>query len=306
MEIYLPIAEISVNWVMVLAMGAAVGFLSGMFGIGGGFLMTPLLIFYGIPPSVAVATQASHMSASAISGVLARFRQRGVDLKMGAVLVVGGLIGAGLGVYIFALLEKLGQIELTISASYVLLLGSIGILMLNESLRALSAARRGESLSVRRPGQHGWIHGLPFKLRFHRSKLYFSVLPPLVLGLTGGILASVLGVGGAFIFIPVMVYLFRMPTAVVVGTSQFQLVLVAAASTLLHAIGDHRVDIVLAFLLIAGGVLGAQFGVRVAEKLRGEQLRLLLALLVLAVALRLAIGLVVTPNNFYSVVSETP
>jgi len=303
MEIYLPIAEISVNWAMILGVGAAVGFLSGMFGVGGGFLMTPILIFYGIPPGIAVATQASHITASSLSGALAHWRRDHVDTKMGWMLVGGGLVGAGLGVYAFAALREIGQIELVIAASYVIMLGSIGAMMLNESLNTL---RSGAPGGRRKPGQHNWIHGLPLKMRFRRSKLYISVVPPLVLGVVGGLLAAVLGVGGAFVLVPAMIYLLRMPTNIVVGTSQFQILFVTAATTVLHALGNQSVDIILALLLILGGVVGVQFGVRAGARLRGEQIRLLLALLVLAVALRLLYGLIATPADLYSLVTGLP
>jgi uncharacterized membrane protein YfcA len=306
MEIYLPIAEMSVNWVMILAMGMAVGFLSGMFGVGGGFLMTPLLIFYGIPPGIAVATQASHITASSVSGALAQWRRNGVDVKMGAVLLAGGVAGAAVGVYVFGLLQRIGQIELVIAISYVLLLGSIGGLMLNESIRTIRAGRAGQAVGVRKFGQHYWIHGLPLKMRFRHSRLYISVIPPVVLGFLVGILTAIMGVGGGFLMIPAMIYLLRMPTNIVIGTSQFQILFVAATATLLHAATNQTVDIVLALLLILGGVIGAQFGVRIAAKLRGEELRALLALLVVAVALRLLIGLVVTPADIYSVATGTP
>jgi uncharacterized membrane protein YfcA len=306
MEIYLPIAEISVNWAMILGMGAAVGFLSGMFGVGGGFLMTPLLVFYGIPPAIAVATQASHITASSLSGVLANWRRQAVDEKMGFLLLAGGLAGSGLGVYVFRLLQELGQIELVVTGSYVVLLGSIGGLMLSESLRAWRAQRSGKALPPTKAHQHSWIHGLPFKMRFRRSKLYISVIPPLVLGVLVGILTAIMGVGGGFILIPAMIYLLRMPTNIVVGTSQFQILFVTAATTVLHATSDQTVDVVLAMLLVLGGVAGVQFGVRIGAQLRGEQLRALLAILVVGVALRLFIGLVISPEDVYSIVAGTP
>jgi uncharacterized membrane protein YfcA len=305
MEVYLPVAELSVNWAMILSMGAAVGFLSGMFGVGGGFLMTPLLVFYGIPPGIAVATQASHITASSLSGALAQWRRQGVDAKMGLMLLAGGLVGSAGGVYVFRILQKLGQIELVVTASYVLLLGSIGGLMLNESVRAMRAARSGAKPLPAKAGQHSWIHGLPFKVRFRRSKLYISVIPPLVLGVLVGILTAIMGVGGGFVMVPAMIYLLRMPTNVVIGTSQFQILFVTAATTVLHATSDQTVDIVLAFLLVVGGVVGVQLGVRVGSQLRGEQLRALLAVLVVAVALRLLIGLITTPNDIYSIVAGT-
>jgi uncharacterized protein len=301
MEIYLPIAEMSVHWLIVLGMGAAVGFLSGMFGIGGGFLLTPLLIFYGIPPGVAVATAASQVTASTFSGAITHWQRRSVDLKMGAVMVVGGLAGTVFGVYGFGVLRRMGQAEITVSASYVILLASVGGIMLNESVRALWAARSGLPTDGRRPGQHNWVHGLPLKMRFRQSRLYISAIPPLILGFIVGMLSAVMGVGGAFLMIPVMIYVFRMPTNVVVGTSMFQVLFITAASTVLHAVDNFTVDIVLAGLLIVGGVIGVQFGVRAADRLRGEQLRLLLALLVLAVALRLLYGLIATPEELYSI-----
>jgi uncharacterized membrane protein YfcA len=306
MELYLPIAEISVNWAVILALGAAVGFMSGMFGVGGGFLMTPLLVFYGIPPAIAVATQASHITASSLSGALAQWRRRSVDAKMGLVLLAGGLVGSALGVYVFRLLQELGQIELVVNGGYVILLGSIGGLMLNESVRTLIAARRGQAMPPVRARQHLWIHGLPLKMRFRRSHLYISVIPPAVLGLIVGILTAILGVGGGFILIPAMIYLLRMPTNVVVGTSQFQILFVTAATTVLHATSDRTVDIVLAFLLVAGGSIGVQFGVKAGSHLRGEELRALLAILVVAVALRLLVGLVTAPEDLYSIVEGTP
>jgi len=306
MELYLPVAELSVNWAVILAVGAAVGFLSGMFGVGGGFLMTPLLVFYGIPPAIAVATQASHITASSLSGTLTQLRRQAVDMKMGLMLLAGGIAGSVLGVYVFRLLQELGQIELVVSASYVVLLGSIGGLMLNESVRVIRAARSGTLPPPVKAHQHTWIHGLPLKMRFRRSKLYISVIPPLILGLLVGILTAIMGVGGGFILIPAMIYLLRMPTNVVVGTSQFQILFVTAAATLLHATSDQNVDIVLAFLLVLGGVVGVQFGVRVGAQLRGEQLRACLALLVVAVAVRLLFGLVRTPEDIYSIVAGTP
>jgi uncharacterized membrane protein YfcA len=306
MELYLPVAEMSVNWAVILVMGGAVGFLSGLFGVGGGFLMTPLLVFYGIPPGIAVATQASHITASALSGALTQWRRQAVDVKMGAILMAGGLAGSMLGVYLFTLFRQLGQIELVVNGSYVVLLGSIGGLMLNESVKAIRAARAGNPLPPVKAHQHSWIHGLPLKMRFRRSRLYISVIPPVILGIIVGILTAVMGVGGGFIMIPAMIYLLRMPTNVVIGTSQFQILFVTAATTILHAATDQTVDIVLAFLLVAGGVIGVQMGVRVGSQMRGEQLRALLAGFVLLVAFRLFIGLVRTPEDIYSIVAGTP
>lgn len=300
MEIYLPIAEMSVNWLIVLGMGGAVGFLSGMLGVGGGFLLTPLLIFYGVPSEVAVATTASHLTASSMAGTLAQWRRRTVDLKMGAVMIAGGLIGTALGVYLFGLLRRAGQSEIVVAASYVLLLGTIGSLMLSEAISAIRASRRGESASPRSTAHHNWIHGLPFKMRFRQSRLYISVIPPLALGAFVGILASVMGVGGGFIVVPAMIYLLRMPTNVVMGTSLLQVLVVTAFSTLLHAVDNYTVDIVLASLLIVSGVIGAQWGVRMGARLKGEELRFLLAALVVAVALRLLYGLLATPRDLFS------
>ena len=306
MELYLPIAEMSVHWLLILGMGAAVGFLSGVFGIGGGFLLTPLLIFAGIPPGVAVATTASQVSASTFSGVVSHWRQKTVDIKMGAVMLGGGLTGTALGVYIFGLLRTMGQSEFAVSISYVVLLGSVGSLMLAESIRTIRDIRSGKSKGGRKPGQHNWIHGLPFKLRFRRSRLYISVFPPVLLGFTVGVLSAIMGVGGGFIMVPVMIYLLRMPTNVVVGTSLFQVLFVTASATILHAVDNYTVDIMLALLLIIGGVIGVQFGVRAGAKLRGEQLRFLLALLTLAIAVRLLYSLVVTPPDIFSMTVGLP
>ena len=305
MELYLPVAEMSVNWAVVLAMGIGVGFLSGMFGVGGGFLMTPLLMFYGIPPGIAVATQASQMTASSLSGALAQWRLRQVDAMMGAVLLAGGLAGAGAGVFVFAWLKALGQIEFVISALYVFLLGSVGALMLRESIGALRRERAATPAPRVRP-ERNWIHALPFKLRFRRSKLYISAIPPILLGFVVGLLAAVMGVGGGFLMVPAMIYLLRMPTAVVIGTSQFQILFVAAVTTLLQAVTNHAVDIVLALLLIVGGVIGVQLGVRVASRLGAAQLRALLAIMVVAVAARLLYGLVSAPDDLYSIAAVAP
>lgn len=301
MQIYLPIAEISVNAFVLLGLGGAVGFLSGMFGVGGGFLMTPLLIFTGIPPAVAVGTEAVQIVATSMSGVLAHWRRKAVDFKMAGVLLAGGAVGSIIGVLIFSALRSEGQIDLFISLAYVVFLGVIGALMMIESVRAIQASRSGKSVSARRPGTHGWIHGLPFKVRFRRSRLYISAVPPLLIGLSVGILAAIMGVGGGFIMVPAMIYLLRMPTNVVVGTSLFQIMFVTGLAAIMHATLNQTVDIVLAMLLLVGGVLGAQVGVRVGHKLRGEQLRALLALMVIAVCLRLAWDLVATPDDLFTV-----
>jgi len=300
MQIYLPIAELSVNILIIFGMGGAVGFLSGMFGVGGGFLMTPLLIFAGITPAVAVATEANQIVASSLSGALAHWRRGAVDIKMGVVLLIGGVFGSVTGVWVFSLLRQLGQVDLLISLSYVLFLGVIGVLMLVESLRALRRRMKGGPTQARRPGQHNWIHGLPFKIRFRSSKLYISVIPPLLIGAAVGVLAAIMGVGGGFIMVPAMIYLLRMPTNVVVGTSLFQIVFVTGLVTILHSAQNQTVDMVLAMILLAGGVVGAQIGVQVGQKLRGEQLRALLALMVLAVCAKLALGLLVEPDELFS------
>ncbi len=300
-QIYLPIAELSVNMLTIIGMGAAVGFLSGMFGVGGGFLMTPLLIFSGVPAAVAVATEANQIVASSVSGALAQWRRNNVDLKMGTVLLIGGGVGTAIGVQLVKVLRETGQIELIIGLLYVIFLGAIGILMLIESLNALRKARTGKAGPRRRPGQHGWIHGLPFKMRFQRSKLYISAIPPVLLGVLVGLLASIMGVGGGFIMVPAMIYLLRMPTNVVIGTSLFQIIFVTAFATILHATTNQTVDVVLALLLMIGGVIGAQFGVVAGQKLRGDQLRALLALLVLGVAVRLFFSLVLEPAELYTI-----
>jgi hypothetical protein len=299
MEIYLPIAEMSVHWLIILGMGGAIGFLSGMFGVGGGFLLTPMLIFYGVPPEVAVATTASHITASSLSGAIAQWRKRALDFKMGAVMSAGGLAGTAFGVWLFSVMRRYGQMDLLVSASYVLLLGTIGGLMLRESLEALRAGRSGAA--PRRHAPHSWMHGLPLKMRFRESRLYISVIPPVAIGVGVGALSAIMGVGGGFVIVPAMIYLLRMPTNVVMGTSLFQIIIVTAATTILQATANYSVDIVLAALLIVGGVVGAQFGVRIGARLRGEQLRLLLALLVLAVGFRLFLGLVLKPDDLYSV-----
>ncbi|MFK0209336.1 sulfite exporter TauE/SafE family protein [Agrobacterium sp. NPDC090283] len=301
MTVYLPIAELSVNIFIILGMGAAVGFLSGMFGVGGGFLITPLLIFYNIPPVVAVATGANQVVASSVSGSITHFRRGTLDVKLGSVLLVGGLVGATVGVWIFSFLRSIGQLDLIVSLLYVILLGTVGALMLKESISALRRAARNETVTLRRPGHHNWVHRLPLKMRFKKSKIYLSIIPVVALGFGIGILTSIMGVGGGFIMVPAMIYLLRIPTSVVVGTSLFQIIFVTAYTTVVQAATNYSVDVVLAFILMVAGVIGAQYGVRVGQKLRGEQLRALLALLVLAVALRLAVSLVVRPEDLFSV-----
>lgn len=282
-------------------MGGAVGFLSGMFGVGGGFLITPLLIFYNIPPAVAVATGANQVVASSFSGALAHLKRGTIDVPLGLVLLVGGLSGSALGVFIYSRLRELGQLDLAISILYVVFLGTIGSLMLAESLRALRRSSRGQYVGLKRSGQHNWIHKLPWKMRFRRSKLYVSILPVIGLGAAVGILAGVMGVGGGFIIVPAMIYLLKVPTNVVIGTSLFQITLVAAFTTIIQATTNQSVDVVLGLILMVGGVIGAQYGVKVGQKLRGEQLRALLGALVLMVALRLAFNLFVTPADVFTV-----
>ena len=302
MDIYLPIAELSVDVIVLLGLGGLVGVLSGIFGVGGGFLLTPLLIFIGIPPAVAVASSANQLVGASVSGVIAHWRRGNVDFHMGAVLLIGGFLGSGFGVWLFALLRRVGQVELVVTVSYVVLLGILGSIMLVESTRAIMRQRRPGG-ARRKLHQHMWIHGLPLKMRFRRSKLYISAIVPVGLGFLVGILSAIMGVGGGFIMVPAMIYMLDMPTAVVPGTSLLQIIFVAANVTVLQAIGNGTVDAVLALILLVGGVIGAQVGTRFGAKLRGEQLRALLALLVLGVAVKLARDLGVRPIDLYSVVA---
>ncbi len=298
MQIYLPIAEVSVNAFLLLGLGGIVGILSGMFGVGGGFILTPLLFFIGVPPAVAVATGANQIMASSFSGVLAHFRRKTVDLEMGTVLLIGGLIGAALGVMVFNYLKSLGQVDLLVTLCYVLFLGVIGGMMFIESLRAIRRIKRG---APPKRQKHGWVHGLPFKMRFRTSGLYISVIPPVLVGLSVGILAAIMGVGGGFIMVPAMIYLLGMPTKVVVGTSLFQIIFVTAFTTMLHAVTNQTVDVALAVILIVGGVIGAQIGTQIGNRMKAEQLRILLALMVLAVCGKLALDLLLTPRELYSI-----
>jgi len=298
MQIYLPIAEVSVNAFLLLGLGGIVGVLSGMFGVGGGFLMTPLLFFIGIPPAVAVATEANQIVASSFSGVLAHLKRKTVDLKMGTVLLIGGLIGAALGVVIFNYLKAQGQVDLLVRLCYVVFLGIIGSLMFVESLNAIRNTKKGKAPTRKK---HTFIHKLPFKMRFRVSGLYISVIPPVLVGISVGILAAIMGVGGGFIMVPAMIYLLGMPTKVVVGTSLFQIIFVTGFTTLLHATTNFTVDIVLAVLLLIGGVVGAQIGTRIGVKMKAEQLRILLAIMVLAVCGKLALDLLLMPTELYSI-----
>ena len=299
MQIYLPIAEVSVNAFLLLGLGGIVGILSGMFGVGGGFLMTPLLFFIGIPPAVAVATEANQIVASSFSGVLAHLKRKTVDLRMGTVLLIGGLVGAALGVVVFNYLKSVGQVELLVQLCYVIFLGVIGGLMFFESLNAIRRSKKVGAKPASRK-RHNWVHNLPFKMKFRVSGLYISVIPPLIVGVLVGILAAIMGVGGGFIMVPAMIYLLGMPTKVVVGTSLFQIIFVTAFTTMLHATTNFTVDIVLAVLLLVGGVIGAQIGTRIGTKMKAEQLRILLAIMVLAVCGKLAFDLLVMPAELYS------
>jgi len=298
--IYLPIAEISVNMLIIVGMGGAVGFLSGLFGIGGGFLLTPLLIFSGIPPVISVATVASQIVASSASGALSYWRRNMIDVKLAAVLLIAGVGGSGIGITVFGALRRLGQLDLIISLAYVTFLGLVGGLMLTESVRAILNAKRGRPAPLRRPGQHIWIHGLPFKMRFKRSKLYVSAVPIVVLGFGIGFLGTLLGIGGGFIMVPALIYLLRVPTNLVIGTSLIYIVGTMSMATILHAMSSQAVDFVLALILMIGGVVGAQFGARIGQNLRGDHLRALLALLILGVGVRFLGGLVTIPDELFS------
>ena len=301
MQLYLPIAEVSVNAFLILGLGGIVGFLSGMFGVGGGFLITPLLFFIGVPPAVAVATGANQVVASSVSGVLAQLRRKGVDFQMGTVLLFAGIAGSAIGVWVFSIMTRLGQVDLFVQLSYVVFLGLIGAMMLQESLRSLMRSRKPGGAPIRRAHVHSWVHGLPFKMKFRASGLYISVIPPALIGAAVGFLAAIMGVGGGFILVPAMIYLLGMPTKVVIGTSLFQIIFVSAFTTIMHAVTSQTVDMMLALLLILGGVIGAQIGTRVGVRLKAEQLRILLSLLVLTVSIRIAADLLVTPDELYSV-----
>jgi uncharacterized membrane protein YfcA len=300
-QLYLPIADIPVNVFLILAMGAAVGFVSGMFGIGGGFLMTPLLIFVGIAPAVAVASVASHIAASSFSGALSYWRKRAIDPMLALILLSGGIVGTTLGVWTFTLLRALGQLDLMIALSYVVLLTSVGTAMFWEGLRAMLRARGGNPVPLRRSGSHGWIHGLPLKVRFKRSKIYLSAIPVVATGLIIGFIGAIMGIGGGFILVPMLIYVLRVPTATVIGTSMVLTLVTMTFATMLHAVTNHLVDVVLALILMTGGVTGAQFGARAGQRIRGEHLRLLLGLLILAVGVRFAIELGIRPDDLYTV-----
>ena len=303
MDIYLPIAEMSVNAPLLVALGALVGFISGMFGIGGGFLMTPVLVFLGIPPAVAVASMSSHVAASSMSSVSAYGRRRAVDFRMGGVLAAGGVVGSFLGVEAFRWLRLMGQADLVVSVSYLVFLGVIGGLMFMESAGAILRRRRNQPPPPRRDRRPPWLYGLPLKVRFPRSRLYISVVPPVTLGVFVGLLSAIMGVGGGFVLVPAMIYLLRMPAGVVVGTSLFQIIITTVVTGVLQAGRNQTVDVVLAGLLLLGGVLGAQFGARASSRFRAEELRVLLALIVLVVGLRMGIGLFLAPEEPFVLMS---
>jgi uncharacterized membrane protein YfcA len=301
LQIYLPIADMPVNIFLILGMGLLVGFISGMFGIGGGFLMTPLLIFIGIPPAVSVASVASHIAASSFTGALSYWRKNAIDLALGFMLLGGGLIGTMLGVWLFTVLRAHDQLDLVIGISYLLLLTSVGFLMMIEGLRAIARSRRGNPVPMRRAGMHTWMHGLPLKVRFKRSKIYVSAIPVWLIGLLMGFLGAIMGIGGGFILVPMLIYVLRVPTATVIGTSMMLTLITMLAATMMHASTNHQVDAVLALILMVGGVTGAQFGARLGQRMRGESLRLLLGILVLAVGIKFAVDLVATPSEPYSI-----
>jgi hypothetical protein len=297
--IYFPIAELSLDAFLLIGLGGLVGFLSGVFGVGGGFLLTPLLIFIGVPPPIAVATQAPQIAASSMSGMIPHWRRGNVDFTMGTVLVVSGIAGAALGVWLYGRLRAVGQIDLVIALSFVILLGTVGGLMMVEAIRA---TLRGKVQAARRKlHQHAWFHALPFKMRFRASRLYISVLPPIGIGVFAGVLTAIMGVGGGFFLVPAMIFLLGMPTMLAVGTSLFQIIFITAATTLLHAGVNFTVDLPLALLLALGGVVGAQWGARAGQRLKAEQVRVLFAALVLLVAGKLAFDLAVTPDDLYSI-----
>jgi uncharacterized protein len=300
-QIYLPIADIPVNVFLVLAMGLAVGFLSGMFGVGGGFLMTPLLIFIGVQPAVAVASVTSHVAASSFSGAITYWRRNALDGTLALTLLAGGIVGSAGGVALFTWLRTLDQLDLVIGLSYVSFLSVVGVLMVAESVRAINRSRHGKPAELRRPGSHVWFHGLPLKLRFKRSKVYVSAIPVLVIGFIIGVIGAVMGIGGGFLLVPMLIYLVRVPTATVIGTSMVLIFITMTATTVLHAATNHLVDAVLALILMVGGVIGAQFGAHAGARIRGEWLRLLLGLLVLSVGLRFAFELVLRPDELYSI-----
>ncbi|MBO0752370.1 MAG: sulfite exporter TauE/SafE family protein [Bradyrhizobiaceae bacterium] len=280
-------------------MGLTVGFVSGMFGIGGGFLMTPMLIFIGISPAVAVATASTHIAASSFSGAVSYFRRRAIDFALAGWLLGGGIAGTVAGVWLFTTLRGIGQLDIVIGLSYLLLLVSVGTAMVAEGVRAMIRARQGKPVELRRPGSHTWIHGLPFKIRFKKSKIYVSAIPVCVIGLAMGFIGAILGVGGGFLLVPMLIYFLRVPTSVVIGTSMVLTLVTMASATILHGATNHLVDAVLALILMVGGVTGAQFGARAGQKTRSDLLRLLLGILVLTVGLRFAYDLIIAPEDLF-------
>lgn len=300
MQIYLPIAALSMNLFFLVGIGGAVGFLSGLFGVGGGFLLTPLLIFSGVPSSVAVASVTGQVTAASTSGALAYWRRGGIDLHLAMYLILSSMIGVVAGVWTFAALRVSGQLDLVITLGYLLLLGALGSIMMNEAVRSLLKRRAGVVVPDKRPSQHNWMHGLPLRIRFKRSRLYISVVPVLAIGVSVGFIGALLGVGGGFILVPALVYLLRVPGNLVVGTSLLQVLVMMAATTVLQAVQSQSVDIMLSFALMVGGTIGAQFGASAGQYLRGDQLRFLLAVLVLAVAARFGLTLVLPPSDPFS------
>lgn len=301
MQIYLPIADLPVNIFLVFGMGLAVGFISGMFGIGGGFLMTPLLIFTGITPAVAVATVTSHIAASSFTGAINYWRKRAVDISLALMLLAAGIVGTAAGVWLFTVLRAVDQLDLVIGLSYVTLLTAVGALMINEGVQAELRARRGGPAMLRRPGSHTFVHGMPLKMRFKRSKIYVSVIPVWGIGFMIGFIGAVLGIGGGFLLVPMLIYFLRVPTATVIGTSMVMTLITMTSATVMHAATNHLVDAVLALILMVGGVIGAQFGAHTGQRMRAERLRLLLGLLVFMVGMRFAYELVVRPDEIYSI-----
>jgi hypothetical protein len=301
MQLYLPIAELPLNLFLLLGMGGAIGFISGMFGVGGGFLLTPLLIFVGVPAPVAVATSSVHIAASSVTGALNYWRRQALDLKLGTALTIGGLIGTLGGVLFFNQMRRLGHLELVITLSYVTLLMSVGCLMFVESIGAMIERKRGKAQPLRQPGEHRWYEGLPFRMRFPRSKITTSIIPILTLGGVIGFIGAVLGIGGGFLVVPALIYLFRIPASIVVGTSLFQILWTMLIATMLHASVSQAVDVLLALTLVVGGVIGAQFGARTGQTLKGEHFRLFLAMLILAVGIRFAADIVGQPLDRHSI-----
>jgi len=302
MDVYLPIANLAVDGLVIVALGLATGILSGIFGVGGGFLTTPLLIFYGIPPTVAAASAATQVTGASVSGVIAHSKNNGVDYQMGAVTVAGGMVGALIGAGLFALLQALGQIDVVINLLYVILLGTIGTFMARESIVAIRPSLQGAAPRVAKRRHHPMIAALPYRWRFYRSGLYISPLGPLIMGLVVGILTMLMGVGGGFIMVPAMLYILGMSAKVVVGTSLFNILFITVLVTMVHSLTTQAVDIVLAALLLLGSVIGAQLGTRIAAIARPEVLRLMLAAIVIAIALRMAFGLGVQPDEIYTVI----